>query len=91
VIWLKEIITTWGLEAAITAVVAAAFKWLRPRRFLSFLAAVKEREDMLSSSQYWEAEAARRERLLMGCLEEQVRLDQEITLLRAKLRDGGRA
>jgi hypothetical protein len=88
-IFLKELITDWGLEAAVTAALAAAFKWLRPRRLFSFISAVKEREDMYAASEYWRQESARWEALTNQCRAERALLDQEISMLRSRLRDGG--
>jgi hypothetical protein len=87
--WFKDLVTTYGLEAGLTAACAAALKWLRPRRFLSFIAAVREREDMLAASEYWEQEADRRGIRLTECRAERDSLDQEVTHLRSKLRDAG--
>lgn len=41
----------------LTGVLAALWRYLRPRRLLSFIAAVKERETAIAKAIYWEAEA----------------------------------
>jgi hypothetical protein len=41
------------------AVLAGLWRWLKPRRVLSFVAAVKEREAALAMATYWEGEAQR--------------------------------
>ncbi len=87
--WLKHAALEYWPPSLLTALLAAILRWLRPRRVLSFIAAVKEREDMLAASEYWQQEAARREDRLTECREERDRQDQEITLLRAKLRGDG--
>jgi hypothetical protein len=44
---------------ALTGILAALWKLLKPRRLLSFIAAVQERETAIARATYWEAEAGR--------------------------------
>jgi hypothetical protein len=43
----------------VTGILAALWRYLKPRRLLSFIAAVKERETAIAEATYWEAEAGR--------------------------------
>ena len=80
--WLEHAVSEYWPPGIVMAILAIIARHLRPRRLLTFLTAVMEREDMLAAAQYWEAEAARREKQLTACRAERDRMDQEIARLR---------
>jgi hypothetical protein len=55
----RSTISEYWTPAAITAAVAALARYLKPRRLISFFAAVKERETMIAQAEYWKAETDR--------------------------------
>jgi hypothetical protein len=77
---------------AITGILATLWRVLKPRRLLSFIAAVQERETAIARVTYWEAECAReRESGLRwkGHLDERdkalTECDEEVAALRTRL------
>lgn len=56
---IRETLQEYWTPAVISGVLAAIWRWFKPRRLISFMAAVKERETMMAQAEYWKAETER--------------------------------
>lgn len=78
-------LSTWQDAIPVTVVtgfLAALARWLRPRRLIGFLAAVKEREVLMAHADYERDSGLRWMRQAQSCQDEIERLDAEIVRLR---------
>ena len=55
--WLQSNLPQWITPAAVTAAIVAVLGYLSPRRLVSFIAAVKQREVLRQQAIDWEARA----------------------------------
>lgn len=86
--WQKDILN-WFPLTVITGAVAALARWFRPRRIVSFIAAVKEREVLMAHAEYERLSGLRWKAQADECREELDRLDKLVTRYRKGSDAGG--